>query len=79
MSPKLSSQRPIVRLALNRAEVAMAIGVRAGSVDQMVEEGMLPPPRRWHSRKLWLVSEIEARLNEWPIDGAHDEERDIIL
>jgi hypothetical protein len=35
----------------------------------MVAEGVLPPPRKWHSRKLWLVSEVEAYLNELPIDG----------
>jgi len=29
----------------------------------------LPPPRQWHSRKLWLVSEVEAYLNEWPSEG----------
>lgn len=72
MTRKLADQRPIVRLALSRTEVALAIGVSVGSVDQMVSEGALPPPRKWHSRKLWLVSEIEAYLNEWPSDGQED-------
>lgn len=58
-----------IRLALSRVDVALAIGVSASSVDQMVKEGALPPPRKWHSRKLWLVSEIEAYLNEWPVEG----------
>jgi len=66
---KPAERRPIVRLALSRAEVALAIGVSIGSIDTMVTEGVLPKPRRWHSRKLWLVSEIEAHLNDWPIDG----------
>ncbi|RRI02289.1 hypothetical protein EH240_12535 [Mesorhizobium tamadayense] len=35
----------------------------------MVTEGALPPPRTWHSRKLWLVAEVEAHMNEWPVDG----------
>lgn len=65
----LAERRPIVRLALSRAEVALSIGVSVSSVDQMVDEGALPPPRKWHSRKLWLVSEIEANLNEWPTEG----------
>lgn len=69
MTNKFADRRPIVRLALSRTEVALAIGVSVGSVDQMVEEGVLPKPRRWHSRKLWLVSEIEAHLSEWPVDG----------
>ncbi len=69
MTKSLADRRPIVRLAFSRSEVALSIGVSAGSVDQMVEEGVLPPPRKWHSRKLWLVSEVEAYLNELPIDG----------
>lgn len=61
-------KRPVPRLALSRAEVAISIGVSASSVDIMVQEGALPPPRLWHSRKLWIVSEIEAHLLEWPIE-----------
>jgi predicted DNA-binding transcriptional regulator AlpA len=62
-------RRPVVRLALNQAEVALAIGVSVSSVTAMVAEGILPPARRWRSRKLWLVSEIEAALSELPVDG----------
>jgi len=72
LTKKLADRRPIVRLALNRTEVALAIGVSTSSVDQMVAEGALPPPRKWHSRKLWLVAEVEAYLNEWPSDGQED-------
>lgn len=63
--------RPVPRLALNRTEVAVALGVSCDSVDAMVTEGALPPPRRWHKRKLWLVREIEAFLTELPADGQH--------
>ena len=62
-------RRPIVRLALNRSELALSIGVSATSIDLMVTEGVLPPARRWHSRKLWIVSEVEACLTEMPVDG----------
>lgn len=68
VSRKLAERRPIIRLALSRAELALSIGVSVGSIDQMVEEGALPHPRRWHSRKLWLVSDVEAHLSEWPSD-----------
>jgi hypothetical protein len=68
-SSKLADRRPIPRLGLSRAELAIAIGVSTGSVDQMVTEGVLPPPRTWHTRKIWLVSEVEAYLNEWPMEG----------
>ncbi|ASY70380.1 helix-turn-helix transcriptional regulator [Sinorhizobium fredii] len=63
------ARRSVPRLALNRAEVALAIGVSVNTVDRMVEEGFLPKPKRWHSRKLWVVAEIEAAMLEWPEDG----------
>ncbi|MGX9390482.1 helix-turn-helix transcriptional regulator [Nitrobacteraceae bacterium UC4446_H13] len=74
MTAKLTTRRPIIRLALSRVEVALAIGVSVTSVDQMVVEGALPPPRKWHSRKLWLVAEIEAHLNDLPIEGQERED-----
>lgn len=64
-----SAQRPVCRLALTRSEVAVAIGVSTFSVDQMVMEGSLPRPRKWRTRKMWLVSELEAALCELPVDG----------
>lgn len=65
-----STVRSIPRLCLNRAEVAISIGVSPNTVDAMVREGFLPKPRKWHTRKVWLVSEIEAALFEWPADEA---------
>lgn len=65
----LETSRRVPRIGLNRAEVATSIGVCANTVDLMVKEGCLPPPRRWHSRKVWLISEIEAALQAWPEDG----------
>lgn len=71
MSPGLKSEhRSVPRLGLNRNEVALAIGVSVNTVDQVVDEGFLPKPRRWHSRKIWIVSEIELAMLEWPVDGA---------
>lgn len=62
-------KRGVPRLALNRAELALAIGVSTNTVDLMVQEGYLPKPRKWHSRKIWIVTEIEAAMSEWPEDG----------
>lgn len=75
------TQRQIPRLALNRNELALAIGVSANSVDAMVKEGALPPPRKWHTRKLWLVSEIEAAMSDWPADGTtlNDDDDDWVV
>lgn len=70
---KESDRRPIVRLALTRAELALSIGMSTSSIDKMVEEGALPRPRKWHTRKLWVVTEVEAALLDLPVDGAEDE------
>ncbi|WP_172601171.1 helix-turn-helix transcriptional regulator [Rhizobium leguminosarum] len=64
-----SASRRVPRIGLNRSEVALAIGFSANTVDLMVAEGFLPKPKIWHSRKVWLVSEIEASMSEWPEDG----------
>lgn len=69
MTKRRDGHRNVPRLALSRPEVALAIGVSVSSVDIMVEEGALPRPRKWHSRKLWLVSDIEAHMNDWAVDG----------
>lgn len=69
MAATVDISRNVPRLGLNRCEVALAIGVSVNTVDLMVTEGYLPKPRKWHSRKVWLVSEIEAAMSEWPEDG----------
>lgn len=69
MTSTVDISRSVPRLGLNRAEVALAIGVSVNTVDLMVTEGVLPRPRKWHSRKVWLVSEITAAMSEWPEDG----------
>ncbi|MDO9416976.1 helix-turn-helix transcriptional regulator [Pararhizobium sp.] len=69
MTSVVDTGRIVPRLGLNRIEVALAIGVSPTTVDEMVLEGVLPRPRKWHTRKVWLVSEIEAYMSEWPEDG----------
>ena len=68
MAITVDISRPVPRLGLSRAEVAIAIGVCGNTVDQMVAEGFLPPPRRWHKRKVWIVSDIEMAMRSWPED-----------
>lgn len=63
--------RAVPRLSLNRSEVALSLGFSTNTVDEMVMEGALPQPRRWRGRKVWLVSELEAALTEWPADAQH--------
>lgn len=69
---RVSDMRAIPRLGLNRVELALAIGVSPASVDLMVKEGALPPPRKWHTRKIFIVAEVEAALLDWPSDAPID-------
>ncbi|WP_136617012.1 MULTISPECIES: hypothetical protein [Mesorhizobium] len=64
----------VPRIAMSLTKVAIAMDVSPTSVLQMVEEGLLPRPRVWHSRKLWRVAEIDAALAEWPTDGEQQEQ-----
>jgi len=68
--PNLS--RPIPRFALNETELAIALGVGVSTVRDMVEAGRLPRPKLWGRRRLYLVTEIDAALLEWPTDGEED-------
>ncbi|WP_353641367.1 hypothetical protein [Mesorhizobium sp. WSM2239] len=70
---KSIGQPNVPRLGLNRAEVALALGVSPNTVDAMVADGSLPPPRRWHKRMFWRIAEIDAAMSEWPIDGVEPE------
>lgn len=69
--------RPIVRIALTKPEVALAIGVGVHAVDGLVAAGGLPPPRHWGDERLWLVSEVEAYLRAWPTDDGAQAKRSI--
>ncbi len=60
----------VPRLGFNKAELAASIGVSVNTVDLMVKEGYLPPPKRWHTRKLWLVADVAAAMAGWPEDDA---------
>lgn len=59
----------VPRISLNKAELAAAIGFCVNTVDLMVKEGYLPPPKRWKSRKVWLVADVAAAMAGWPDDG----------
>jgi predicted DNA-binding transcriptional regulator AlpA len=70
---KLAAPPNVPRLGLNRSEVALAIGVSPNTIDAMVADGSLPPPRRWHKRLFWRIAEIDAAMAEWPTDGDQPE------
>lgn len=65
----LSASRPIPRIALNKNELAMAIGFSLHEIDDMIVDGVLPKPRRRGRRRYWLITEIEAALTDQPYEG----------
>ncbi len=76
MGTTVDLTRNVPRLGLNKSEVALAIGVSVNTVDLMVEEGFLPKPRKWHTRKVWLVAEVATAMSEWPEDGIPKQRED---
>src|SRR5262249_34548944 len=57
---------PALRLGLNRQEAALLIGVSAATFDQLVRDGIMPPPRRIGSRTVWDVRQLVRRFDELP-------------
>ena len=75
MKPALATiERSVPRLGLSVDDLAMSLGVSPTTVRKMVEEGALPRPRVWGSRKIWRTAEIDAAMAEWPTDGQSEEE-----
>lgn len=56
----------VERFALSRGEAAFMAGVSVGTFDKMVEAGVMPPPRAYGARRLWLKPEVERALLELP-------------
>lgn len=73
-SRRAVAPRPVPRIGLNRTELALALGISPNTLDEMVADGSLPPPRVWHSRKIWRIAEVEAAMSEWPQEGAPKED-----
>lgn len=67
-------ERSVPRLGLSVDDLAMSLGVSPTTIRKMVEEGALPRPRIWHSRRIWRTAEIDAAMAEWPTDGQSDDE-----
>lgn len=59
----------LIKLALTKDEVAAAIGASEDQISAMVEDGALPPPRKWGDELRWLPSEVDEHLRRWPISG----------
>ena len=54
-------------ITLGRVKLAEMLDISPTMVDQLVAEGQLPQPRKQRSRVLWLRSEVEAAVEDWPL------------
>jgi hypothetical protein len=65
----------VERFALSRGEAAFMACVSVGTFDKMVEAGVMPAPRAYGARRLWLRPEVERALLELP--GSEIETSDV--
>lgn len=56
----------VTRFGLSRADAAFLAGVSVGTFDKMVGEGVMPSPRTFGARKIWLRPEVEQALFALP-------------
>lgn len=70
-SPRRTIEPSYAPEGLSRAEAARYVGVGSTTFDRLVEEGEMPPPRRFKNaeRVVWLKREQDRALEELPIDG----------
>lgn len=61
-------------IGLSRQDSARYVGVSPTTFDGLVEEGLMPAPRRIRKRKIWDRRELEAAFDELPRDGASDDD-----
>lgn len=59
------SRLPVV-FGLGQAEAAAAVGVSAGTFRTMVDDKLMPQPRRLRGRFVWDVDELRAAFKALP-------------
>ena len=60
-------------IGLRRFEAAAAVGVSATYFDGMVRAGVMPQPKIYRSKKIWVVDELAAALDALPREGGESE------
>ena len=56
----------ITPLGLKRTEAAAYVGVGTTKFDELVAEGLMPPPRCAGSRRLWDRTELDHAFRDLP-------------
>ena len=55
---------------LGRIDAAAYIGISPSKLDQLIEDGRMPRPRRIDGRVLWDRFELDDAWERLPIDGS---------
>lgn len=61
---------------LNREQTAAYIGIGASLFDNLVDEGLMPPPRVMGGRRVWDLHEVDQAFDQLPhADPFHRSDR----
>lgn len=61
---------------LNRAEAARYVGVSVGTFDKLVEEGLMPKPKRVRARLIFDRNALDVAFSALGDDGDDDNDFD---
>ena len=59
---------PVAVIGLNLNEAARMVGFHPTFFETLVEDGIMPPPRRFKQRKIWSAKEVEEYFDRMPHD-----------
>jgi predicted DNA-binding transcriptional regulator AlpA len=69
MTTEINTQMGVLtlqRIGLSRQESATFIGIGVTKFDELVSAGIMPQPRKFGSRKIWVRAELEIALISIP-------------
>lgn len=60
---------PLMPRLIARPLAATYLGIGTSKFDEMVRAGRLPRPKKIDARRLWDVRELDAAVDDLPVDG----------
>lgn len=60
---------PLMPRLVARAMAASYVGIGVTKFDELVKAGRLPRPKKIDARRLWDVRELDAAVDDLPVDG----------
>ena len=72
MSEKTNLPPGLYPQGLKLLAAAEYVGVSNNTLTKMVRQGLMPPPRCFGARRLWIRAELDAALLALPIAGPND-------